>query len=58
MLIDIPTERGGSQLFEKWSNPSLCYFPLFNNWGPLLPWTRMGIIYAILWLGTDFYITF
>ncbi|GAB0092614.1 Vitamin K-dependent gamma-carboxylase [Sergentomyia squamirostris] len=50
MMIDIPEERSGGDLDLRWGNPRDCRFPLFNCMQPLsLP--RMGITYAIMWLG-------
>lgn len=50
MLIDIPDERGGSDLDFRWGEHRDCRFPLFPFLYPLsLP--KMTLIYAIMWLG-------
>uniref|UniRef100_A0A1B0F0M8 HTTM-like domain-containing protein n=1 Tax=Phlebotomus papatasi TaxID=29031 RepID=A0A1B0F0M8_PHLPP len=50
MLIDIPEERSGGDLDQRWGNPRDCRFPLFNFLHPLpLPW--MAMIYGVMWLG-------
>jgi vitamin K-dependent gamma-carboxylase len=50
MLIDIPDERSGADLDVRWGDTRDCRFPLFSLLQPLsMP--RMGIIYAMMWLG-------
>lgn len=50
MLIDIPEERGGSEVFGKWSDPKRCHFPLFS-WWTFSSAHRMGLVYAAMWTG-------
>lgn len=50
MLIDIPEERSGGELDQRWGNPRDCRFPLFNFLYPL-PLCWMAMIYAVMWLG-------
>lgn len=50
MLVDIAEERGGAAMFDKWNNPRLCHFPIFHG-VVALEATRMGIVYAIMWIG-------
>lgn len=53
MLLDIPDERGGANLEQRWGNPRECKFPL-------LPWLKplsvqyMGILYALMYFGKLF----
>ena len=42
MMIDIPQERGMSNLPGRWGDPENCHFPLFNWLTPLpLEWMYM-----------------
>ncbi len=50
MLIDIPEERGGSILDIRFGRKTNCFFPLLPFVKPMSA-TKMGIIYACLWLG-------
>lgn len=50
MLVDIAEERGGAAMFDKWNNSRLCHFPIFHG-VVALEATRMGIVYAIMWIG-------
>ncbi|XP_059052353.1 vitamin K-dependent gamma-carboxylase [Achroia grisella] len=50
MLFDIPDERGGAIMDERWGDPLTCHFPL-------IPFIRavsmpyMALVYAAMWLG-------
>lgn len=48
MLLDIPEERGGSELLDKWTDPKRCHFPLFS-WWTFSSAHRMGLVYAVMW---------
>lgn len=50
MLIDIPEERGGSILDIRFGETTNCFFPLISFIKPMSA-SKMGIIYACLWLG-------
>ncbi|KAG4077588.1 hypothetical protein HA402_003015 [Bradysia odoriphaga] len=50
MLIDIPEERGGSILDIRFGKTTNCFFPLIPFMKPMMA-SKMGIIYACLWLG-------
>lgn len=50
MLLDIPDERTGSELDVRWGEPKDCRFPLIS-WLEPLTLSRMGILYAVMWLG-------
>ncbi|KPJ14894.1 Vitamin K-dependent gamma-carboxylase [Papilio machaon] len=50
MLFDIPDERGGAALTERWGDLSTCHFPLLPFIRPL-PMPHMAMVYAALWLG-------
>lgn len=50
MLIDIPEERGGSILDIRYGKTTNCFFPLISFVKPFSA-SKMGMIYACLWLG-------
>lgn len=50
MLLDIPDERSGSELDTRWGEKKDCRFPLIS-WLEPLSLSRMGILYAVMWLG-------
>ena len=50
MLIDIPEERGGSIVDIRFGRATNCFFPLIPFVQPMSA-SKMGIIYACLWLG-------
>ncbi|KAL7047289.1 hypothetical protein ACKWTF_002860 [Chironomus riparius] len=50
MLMDIPEERGGSDLDLRWGETKDCRFPLFPFIKPL-SLAKMGLIYCLMWLG-------
>ncbi|CAH2232616.1 jg14809 [Pararge aegeria aegeria] len=50
MLFDIPDERGGAMMEQRWGNPLMCHFPLI----PIIravPMPYMALVYAALWFG-------
>lgn len=50
MLIDLPEERGGSDVDIRWGDPRDCHFPLF----PILTnpgFPCMSLIYCLMWFG-------
>lgn len=50
MMIDIPYERGFSELDHRFGDPRKCHFPLFNFLKPLsFPW--MCLLYFGMWIG-------
>lgn len=50
MLMDIPEERGGSEIDIRWGEHRDCHFPLIPFIKPMpLPW--MGVVYGAMWLG-------
>ena len=53
MFCDISEERGGAILKKRWGDSHLCHFPLISTLQPL-PFTYIGIIYGIMWLGNKF----
>lgn len=50
MLLDIADERAGSELDTRWGEQKDCRFPLIS-WLEPLSLSRMGIMYAVMWLG-------
>ncbi|EFA03079.2 vitamin K-dependent gamma-carboxylase isoform X3 [Tribolium castaneum] len=50
MLIDLPEERGGSDIDFRWGDPRDCHFPLFPILRPL-PYPYMALLYGIMWFG-------
>lgn len=50
MLLDIPDERTGSEIDIRWGEPKDCRFPLVS-WLEPMTLSRMGILYAVMWLG-------
>ena len=50
MALDIPEERGLSEVDVRWGDPLACHFPLlpFLN-PPSLPW--MCMLYLLMWIG-------
>ncbi|XP_068630722.1 vitamin K-dependent gamma-carboxylase [Battus philenor] len=50
MLFDIPDERGGAAMTERWGSSTTCHFPLIY-FIQALPMPYMAIIYLALWLG-------
>ena len=53
MLLDIPLERGFSEIDHRFGDPRTCHFPLFDFVRPL-SFPLMSLVYALMWLGTDF----
>ncbi|KAJ8985487.1 hypothetical protein NQ317_015026 [Molorchus minor] len=50
MLVDLPEERGGSDIDLRWGDPRDCHFPLF----PVLhrvSYPYMSLLYFIMWIG-------
>ena len=52
MVIDIPDERGLADIDVKYGDPMNCHFPLFN-WLSPLPLEYMGLLYLIMWIGSN-----
>ncbi|XP_052750456.1 vitamin K-dependent gamma-carboxylase [Galleria mellonella] len=50
MLFDIPDERGGAVMDERWSDPHTCHFPLIP-FIRAVPMPYMAVVYAAMWLG-------
>ncbi|CAG4966769.1 unnamed protein product [Parnassius apollo] len=50
MLFDIPDERGGAAMVERWGNPSTCHFPLLS-FIRAVPMPYMAFVFAGLWYG-------
>jgi vitamin K-dependent gamma-carboxylase len=49
MVIDIPQERGLSNIYSNWE-PDMCYFPMFNILQPVsVEW--MHVIYVTMFVG-------
>ncbi|KAL3281325.1 hypothetical protein HHI36_004536 [Cryptolaemus montrouzieri] len=51
MMLDLPEERGGSDILTRYGNPQDCHFPLIDGIKPL-NYELMSILYGIMWLGT------
>ena len=47
MMIDIPQERG--KIVNRWEDPTLCFFPLFD-WLTPLPIDWMYVVYLIMFV--------
>lgn len=50
MLFDIPDERGGATMADRWGDPKLCHFPLVP-FIRAIPMPYMALVYAALWMG-------
>lgn len=50
MVLDIPEERGLSEIDIRWGDENECTFPLFNIIKPF-PLEWMCIIFLIMWIG-------
>jgi vitamin K-dependent gamma-carboxylase len=50
MLVDLPEERGGSDIDLRWGEPRDCHFPLFSFLQPL-KFPHMSLLYGVMWLG-------
>ncbi|KAK9870664.1 hypothetical protein WA026_008226 [Henosepilachna vigintioctopunctata] len=51
MMLDLPEERGGSDILVRYGNPQKCNFPLFDFIKPL-SYEWMSILYGVMFLGT------
>ncbi|KAM3961558.1 vitamin K-dependent gamma-carboxylase-like [Aphomia sociella] len=50
MLFDIPDERGGAMMEERWGDTHTCHFPLIP-FVKAIHMPYMAIVYAAMWLG-------
>lgn len=50
MLVDIPFERGFSEIDERFGDTRKCHFPLFDFLKPL-PFAWMCLAYLTMWIG-------
>ncbi len=50
MMIDIPMERGFSEVDRRFGDPKSCHFPLFDLIQPL-SMQLMSLVYTVMWLG-------
>ncbi|KAJ3643909.1 hypothetical protein Zmor_026591 [Zophobas morio] len=50
MLVDLPEERGGSEIDIRWGEPRDCHFPLFPIMQPLA-FPHMALLYGLMWFG-------
>lgn len=50
MMLDLPEERGGADIFLRYGNPQICHFPLFDAIEPL-SYELMSLLYGIMFLG-------
>jgi vitamin K-dependent gamma-carboxylase len=48
MLVDLPEERGGSDIDLRWGEPRDCHFPLFSFLQPL-KFPHMALLYGVMW---------
>lgn len=49
MMVDIPQERGMSALADRFHDPTLCFFPLFD-WLKPLPVDWMHVVYIVMFM--------
>lgn len=50
MMLDLPEERGGSEIDLRWGESRDCHFPLFSAVKPL-SYPYMSLLYGVMWLG-------